>query len=122
MSGYIYEFEGKGQFDPSGRVVPPVSDREAHNKRLEQAELAAWAEAPERFALYVSGDGERATTWLGTPLGVVFARAAHKRFRRSGEPYTITHIIVSGTNGHRYHGTYGSDWSDLCRVRRCKKS
>ena len=51
MAGYIFAFEGHGQFDPDGRVE--VKDAEAHNKELERKEIEWLKSGPERVFLYV---------------------------------------------------------------------
>lgn len=118
--GYVFAFDGKGQFDPAGRVDPPIGDVEAHNRAIEARELAAWQGRPERFVVFVNG-GAAATTWLGTPLGRVVERRQYKRYSRAGMPYMMESIRVVGTNGAVYVGRHGSDWSEACRVRRARR-
>lgn len=124
--GYAIEFEGQA-FTPAGKA--PLNDVEGHNKALEAAELAKWAEQPERWYVYVTATGgnnrpatgsiqrgDKVTTWLGTPLGtIVYARTFHHNFGSR-----MTSIRFKGTNGAEYAGRFGSDWSQLCRVRKVK--
>lgn len=119
--GYAFKHDGKA-FTPEG-LLPEGSDPEAHNKALEAAELAAWAEAPDRAVAYVTlstapkaGESYILTTWLGTKLGDI------DRYRdyRDGLGHNMRSIKARGTNGAAYYGRYGYDWSQAVRLRKAK--
>lgn len=120
MAGYVFEHEGK-QFDPNGKAT--VSDTAEHNKQLELAELAEWANKPAEWVGYVilstapkAGESYIVTTWLGTKIGEI------DRYRdyRDGLGHRMRSVRVRGTNGAVYHGRYGYDWRQCVRLRRCK--
>lgn len=114
MTGYAFQHEGVA-FSPDGRLpTMTAAEVKSHNTALEALELARWNEKPTQFAVYVTGT--KVTTWLGTELGVVIARS---RFR-TNISRNIEAITVRGTNGAKYHGRYGADWSQLCRLTRYK--
>jgi hypothetical protein len=115
-TGYVFEHEGK-QYDPTGKTS--VESAEEHNAGLERAELAFWQTKPERFAAYISKKDGRdiPTTWLGTQIGCVIEAS---KFRNNLTGSRMTHVRVRGNNGATYHGSFGSDWSQLVRLRRCK--
>lgn len=117
-----YGFEHDGVvFTPNGTVVAAAANA-ARNAAIERTELEAWDVQPERFAGYVVNG--RFQTWTGADLGRVEVRSRWRCWRRECgvpvEPYTMESIVVHGSNGARYCGRYGSDWSQLCRVRRAK--
>lgn len=131
---YAFEFAGHGTFTPDGRAdgrADSVTDVVAHNARVEQDELALWATKPERWQVYVVGTvshagqpyratncdvqrGDKVTTWLGSVLGTITYAStfAHNFGSR------MTCIRFKGTNGATYSGRFGSDWAQLCRVRK----
>jgi hypothetical protein len=55
-AGYIFDFQSHGQCDPGGKVMPPVSDVEAHNAALDRQliEQMRSAKDGEKFVLYVT--------------------------------------------------------------------
>lgn len=127
---YVFDFAGHGQFVPAGKVN--VADTTAHNAAVEAQELAIWEGKPDRHYVYVgkvplAADGRvgamnesdslyPVTTWLGTKLGAIYwARTTRNNFGAR-----ITSIRFRGTNGESYYGRFGSDNSQLCRVRRFK--
>ncbi len=117
MSAYIIEHEGK-QYTPDGQVT--VESATEHNQRIEQAELAHWQTKPERMLAYVTRNLHGVlvlTNWLGTSLGVV---TGHSEYRNNLTGTRTTHVRVRGNNGARYHGAYGSDWSQAVCLRRTK--
>ncbi len=111
MTGYAIRLQGQ-TYTPNGQT--DISDTDAHNQAIASAELAEWAKQPDRFAIYVTA--KLATTWLGTRLGTI--SIANTYTNNLGA--RITCIRVRGTNGATYHGRYGADWSQLCRIRRCR--
>ena len=120
---YIFEYEGK-QFTPDGQVN--VADTEAHNRKIEQQELAAWAAKPDPWQGYVAmhakegvGMNDRygkVTTFLGTVIGTIY----YSRTYTDGLGHRMRAIRFRGTNGESYYGRYGHDWSQLVRVRKFK--
>lgn len=138
MSNYAITFDGHGTFTPEGSTAG-IADVAAHNAEVEREELAAWAERPERWQVYVHGSdgrspdtlatwpamkvlrcpvlvGDKVTTWLGTPLGTITYASTY----RNNFGSRTTAIRFRGTNGAEYYGRYGADWSQLCRVRKVK--
>jgi hypothetical protein len=111
-AGYIFEHVGE-RFAPDGRVDGPV-DVQAHNEALETQELALWSTKPELHCAYVTGT--KVATWLGAELGEIKASSVH----RNNFGARITCVTVSGNNGATYHGRYGSDWSQLVRLRKSR--
>jgi len=117
MPGYVFDFSGHGQFDPNGRAnVPDVA---AHNAAVAASELEAWAAKPDRWAVYVTkvGIGQPVTTWTGSPLGTIISAT---RFRTNISRNMVA-LTIRGTNGAIYHGRFGSDWSQLCRIRKARR-
>lgn len=116
MIGYVYTHEDK-QFDPNGIVA--VSDPQAHNRGLEQSELAFLATKPDRALAYIvkCGDQERVTTWLGTEIGRILNSS---RFTNNLTGARMRHVRIALNNGVTYHGTYSSDWSEAVRLRKVK--
>jgi hypothetical protein len=96
--------------------------RRSCNREVEAMQLKIWTGKPEREVVYIvqRADGLFAETWLGTVMckSVVRIKNKWKMFTRRGEPYTMCSIEFLGTNGARYTGRYGSDWTQACRVRR----
>lgn len=117
MIGYVFDFAGHGQFDPNGRVDPDVA---AHNAAVSANELAAWSTCPSNWAVYVTKaqPGAPVTTWTGSPLGTI-VRATRFRTNISRNMIALT---IRGTNGAIYHGRFGADWSQLCRVRKARRA
>lgn len=117
MAGYVIEHEGM-QFDPDGRTN--VEDAVEHNRQLEAAELAYWQTKPDRTSAYIfkrdSGVYEP-TTWRGTALGTIVERRSHKNNLTGTR---MTYVKIRGNNGATYYGTFGSDWSQLVRLRKMK--
>ncbi len=107
-------------FKHEGKVFTPnkthVEDVEAHNAALEKQELEAWRLVPEQFAVYVNEANRTVTTWRGVLLGTI---TEWTQFR-TNISRNIVAIRFRGTNGARYYGRYGADWSQLCRVRKAK--
>ena len=116
MSGYAIEFKGN-VFTPNGRA--DIADTQAHNAAIERQELQAWAAKPDHWVVYVTdaGNTDIVTTWLGTKLGDIY----WSRTYRGGFGGTRMRAIqFRGTNGESYHGRFGYDWGELCRVRKMK--
>lgn len=113
---YGIEHEGK-VYTPNGTNVRP-DDNAKRNAEIERAELKEWRTKPDRWAGYVVKG--RFTTWLGTDIGRVEVTSHWSQWSRHLGLCTMTAIRVHGTNGAVYHGRYGSDWAQLCRVRRYK--
>lgn len=113
MDGYAIEHQGK-VFTPDGQR--DIADVTAHNAATESAELDAWAKQPDRWQVYVTkcALGEKVATWLGTPLGTI---TGWTRFSTNISRNMVA-IRFKGTNGATYYGRFGSDWSQLCRVRK----
>lgn len=134
MTGYAFVFQGE-TFTPDGRA--DVADVDAHNKAIEQAELAHWAGRPDRFApaYYHFGEGINGTelairrparyfsndcyvsTWLGARIGrIVAARVYRHNFGSR-----MVAIRVKGTNGATYYGRASWDNGECIRLRRVGK-
>lgn len=127
---YAFKHEDKA-YTPNGRIDPATVD--SHNAALEAAELAHWATAPDRFAVYIVkktdsnframgiGNGPEtwhmAETWTGKRLSD--GRVSISRFRTNISRNMVA-VRFKGTNGATYYGRYGADWSQLCRVRKAK--
>ena len=111
---YLIEFEGK-QFSPNGMLDEPVNI-EDHNKELERQELEYWATKPDRWHCYVHPSKPEVTSFTGAILGRIVKRTTY----RSNIARHITAITVQGDNGATYYGRFGSDWSQLCRLRKAK--
>lgn len=65
------------------------------------------------------------TLWDGTRIGHYVVTSTWKRWNSNFGPYTmraITATINYGPAKGEYHGRYGSDWSQLVRLRPVKKS
>jgi hypothetical protein len=131
---YAFTHEGKA-FTPNQTKVGP-SEVDAHNAAQEAAELAVWATAPDRFAVYIVKKTDPtmralnsaewkpetwyiATTWRGVQLSK--GRVAISRFSTNISRNMVA-VRFQGTNGAEYHGRYGADWSQLCRVRKAKRA
>lgn len=110
---YAFVHQGKA-FTPNQSQVPADQANE-HNARLEAIELAAWAAQPDSWQVYVT-DKSEVTTWTGKVLGTILERNTY----RGNIARNMTSIRFRGTNGAVYYGRYGSDWSQLCRVRKVK--
>ena len=65
--------------------------------------------------VYISGN--KATDWHGNLLGSVKIVNIYRN-NLTGTP--ITAVRVTMLDGTKWHGRYGSDWSQACRVRRAK--
>lgn len=105
-------------FTPSGKA--DIQDVNAHNAAVEAAELAAWEQKPDRWHVYIVklADGYwHATNWLGRRLDTdgVKINTFHGNIARN-----MRSVRFTGTNGAVYYGRYGSDWRDLCFVRKAK--
>ncbi len=113
--GYAFRSEAHGTFTPEGR--DDSLDVAAHNAAVEREELDYWAQQPDRWQVYVTKHdvGSQVTTWQGVPLGII-VRASRFATNMSRN---IVALTIRGTNGAMYHGRYGAEWSQLCRVRRC---
>lgn len=133
MSDYAFVHEGKA-YTPNGTTS--IADPEAHNRAIEQAELRAWAEAPDRFVAYYSiptsadgstiyyGRGAReqlgkdayVSTWLGTRLGdITYATRYRHNFG-----HRFVSIAMRGTNGATYYGRASWDGGNVIRLRKAK--
>jgi hypothetical protein len=110
--GYVYTFAGHGPFAPEGAVPMTTAQVEEHNAALEADELAQWQACPAVFAAYVTDKGVH--TWRGVKLGKI----KHQSSYRNNLGARITCITIIGTNGAIYSGRYGSDWSQLVRLRK----
>ena len=119
---YVFTSKEHGTFLPSGKVEMTPAEVEAHNAKLEAAELAEWSKAPECWVVYV-GDGANVTSWRGVVLGTIISRHNYKmpapRWNFEG-PIRMQAIRFKGTNGATYYGRYGVANSQLCRVRKAK--
>jgi hypothetical protein len=116
MTGYVFNSEGYGAFDPDGRVAIAEKEINAHDRALEQAELDAWRDKPARAVAYITKDGQgrwQATTWLGTRLGDVIRRNVY----RHNFGCRFESVVVQGSNGVRYRGRKSADWSQLIHLR-----
>lgn len=102
------------------------TDIDARNWATSNAELIAFAQAPMRYAGYVTfdqstssrpyrGQGVRLTTWMGDLLGTGTVTGV---FRNNLTGSRTVSISIRATNGHTYTGRFGDEWSQLCRVRR----
>ena len=111
---YAIAFQGK-VFTPDGKSEMPSRLVPSHNADLERRELAAWSEAPDAWTVYVT-DGRDVTNWTGKVLGTIIERNTF----RGNIARNMTAIRFRGTNGAVYYGRFGSDWSQLCRVRKAK--
>ena len=124
MSGYIFSAAGHGQYDPNGQVDPPVADVGAHNREVEQIELAIWETQPDRAIAYISDQpidrrGSRTSThefstWLGTRIGYGEITGQYRGFWSS----TILCVRCRGTNGAVYIGRFGKDGGTAVRLRK----
>lgn len=112
-----------------GRIFTPncsdVSTQENadRNKTIEQSELDRWTGKPDFFVAYIVQDHNPdsphftiATTWPGTQIGYV----SYSETRTNNFGHRERYVRVEGTNGARYWGRYGSDWSQACRLRKYK--
>ena len=102
MSDYAFVHEGKA-YTPNGTdlAVDAAAD---HNAQLERAELARWAEAPDRMLAYYHFPAEN------LPL---FGRP--RVYRENFRPCLYTFVNVSGPydqhiNNGRDHEAYVSTW------------
>ncbi len=101
--------------DPRNKSIEEQQAIDAHNKSIETAELAQWMTQPDQFSAYVT-DKPYVSTWLGTNLGLITSRS---RYRHNFGGH-MTSIRVKGSNGATYAGRFGSDWSQLVRLHKCK--
>jgi hypothetical protein len=111
-----YGFMHEGRvFTPNESVITP-DDNAERNAAIERAELHEWRRRPERFLGYVGEfrTSSQLTTWTGKPLGTILSLTT----RRNNFGHRETHVTIAGNNGARYHGRYGSDWSQLVRIRK----
>jgi hypothetical protein len=113
MKGYAFAFNGQA-FTPEGKAEIP--DPDAHNRALEASELEHWATCPDRFHCYVTTGRPTVSTWLGAPLGNIIRSTSY----RNNLGAAIRHVTIRGTNGACYHGSFGPDWSQFCRIRKMK--
>jgi hypothetical protein len=129
MTGYAISHEGKA-YTPNGRD-DSIKDVDAHNRELEQAEIAWLATKPERVTLYVGktlGDGmgcdrhgptsRRAlTTFLGTKVGTC---ALSSSWRVNSYVGSRMYQIYARINGVDYTGRgFGEGMS--VNLRKCAK-
>lgn len=112
---YAYNFEGHGVFTPDGKTKMTPQEANDYNAKLETAEFEAWSQKPDRWSVYVD-NSMTVHTWLGTPLGTIIKRNKY----RGNIAHNMTSIRFRGTNGAVYYGRFGSDWSQLCNVRKAK--
>ena len=115
MQGYIFNFQGKA-FAPDGQVCGPV-DVDAHNKRLEESELAECKTRPVILPAYVSERHNEVTTWLGTKLGTI---TSFTKFDNNFGGVTAC-VTVRATNGATYYGRFGYHSGDFVRLRKTVK-
>ena len=110
---YAWQYEGT-VYTPNGRAE--IEDVAAHNARLAEDELAIWATVPERWQVYVTDAtrGKPVTSWTGKKLGYI---TRVSRFSTNISRNMVA-LSIRGTNGADYHGRFGDDWSQLCRVRK----
>lgn len=117
-------------------IAETIADTDAHNKAVEQAELTAWRDQPDRQLGYYAFPAEltrptpryyranfhplvagaTVTTWMGTVIGVITEANVY--------PHNFGARIVSltmrGTNGAMYHGRASWDNGSCISLRRAK--
>ena len=109
---YAFQHEGR-TFTPDG-VAPAIVDK-AHNTAVEAAELAEWAKQPERFAAYMPAQHDYDMARRRDRAGCLVEHVPQPAYRLMDASGSR-----QGTNGATYSGRYGSDWSQLVRLRRTK--
>lgn len=129
---YAIEHQGK-VYVPNGKAELAPDQVAAHNAAFASAELAEWAKAPDRWAVYIvkktdpayreSPCSDKPMTWhmaeTFTGERLSEGRVAISRFRTNISRNMVS-VRFKGTNGATYYGRYGADWSQLCRVRKAK--
>lgn len=88
------------------------------NEERSAVEVYYWHnEPPEKYFLYVKEDSNTATTWTGEALGrVSFGREYRSCFGDKRQS-----VMLYGTNGRNYHGTYYKSAGDYARVKAFKQ-
>lgn len=112
-----YGFAHEGKIYTPDQSSVDAADNEARNRALDLAELQAWSKCPEQWHCYVTGGSRDVTTWLGSKIGTITSRTTFS----TNLSRRVTAITVRGTNGATYHGRFGADWSQLCRLTKSKK-
>ena len=129
---YAIKHEGK-VFTPDGKTDIKPDQVDAHNAELTAQELAVWATAPDRFAVYIVKKTDPTMKAMGANAGpetwhmaetftgarLSKGRVSISRFRTNMSRNMVA-VRFEGTNGATYYGRYGADWSQLCRVRKAK--
>jgi hypothetical protein len=96
--GYLYDFQGKGVFSPSGKLEVTKEAADTHNACLAQAEIAGLdkAEVGQCGTLYWSNT-KGVTTWTGVKVA----------------DYTLnerqTVLTFKRPNGHTFRGRLQKD-------------
>jgi len=103
---------GRTAVDTSESAGWPA-DAQVTNEERGQVEVFEWdRDKPDRYFLYIREATREAVTWMGDVIGrVIFGDEYKDNFggvRRS--------IVVTGTNGIRYHGTYFKSAGDYARI------
>lgn len=131
---YAISHEGKA-FTPNGRAE--IADVDAHNRELEQAEIAWLKTGPERVMLYVKmptpSEYERAnkitplsgaviTTWLGTVVSdKPSCVGSYSYFPGFYGTRSKRRPVDCRIFGVRYTGWYFESSGSYCRLRKAKK-
>ena len=117
---YAFNFQNHGVYTPDGKSELTPEDVETYNNAVEAAELAEWIKQPDRWQVYITknkNNGEwQATNFLGRILG----HSVKRKSFRTNLSRNMVAVSFRGTNGANYHGRYGADWSQLCRIRKSK--
>lgn len=68
--------------------------------------------------VYISKTDGKTTVsdWAGNVIG----RMTAYRTYRNNLGATLTSVWITMTDGTKWYGKYGSDWSQFCRLRLCK--
>ncbi|HEX3682221.1 MAG TPA: hypothetical protein VHU83_06730 [Bryobacteraceae bacterium] len=120
---YAFQFAGK-TFTPNGQVEVP--DVEAHNRAIEEQEIAALKEHPERVFLYVKPYShlqpfERGTADVTTWLGTVLTSGASLGPRVSnGRLHSYRRAVGCMLFDCEYVGWHYESAGNYCRLRRAK--
>jgi len=72
---------------------------------------------PDLILGYVNEPKRQVTDWHGTTV-LLLVTDIRKHSQWVGRNYvTLSHVWAVDVNGQRWYGKYGSDWSDLIRMR-----
>jgi hypothetical protein len=130
MPDYAIVHNGRA-FTPNQTALD-ANEADAHNKRIEAAELAFLATKPERFSAYVGkklGDAmgcdkfsdqsrRELNTWTGFKIGTCFLSSSWRVNSFMGDRMFQIYAIVNGVD---YTGR-GFGEGMLCNFRRCKSA